>query len=114
MPKEHKCMVPGCDNPVHAKGYCRKHYGQIWRKGRIYTEEERGLVGEGHEDTDRIRSLERELRRAEMMYKNVIGMEGRLKWRKEIDAVRKEMSRLGISVPVADASGEATAAEMTL
>lgn len=111
MPNERKCMVPGCDNPVHAKGYCRKHYGQIWRKGRIYTEEERGLVGEGREDTDRVRSLERELRRAEMMYKNVIGMEGRLKWRKEIDAVRKEMTRLGIAVVP---TTETTAQEMAL
>ena len=99
MPKERKCIVPECNNPVHAKGYCRKHYGQIWRKGRIYSEEERLECGDSREDTDRIRSLERELRRAEMMYRNVIGMEGRLKWRREIDEVKREMKRLGIEVP---------------
>ena len=96
MPKERKCIVPECNNPGHAKGYCRKHYGQIWRKGRIYSEDERPECGDSREDTDRIRSLERELRRAEMMYRNVIGMEGRLKWRRESDEVKREMTRLGI------------------
>ncbi len=105
MPKDRKCIVPECDNPVHAKGYCRKHYGQIWRKGRIYSDEEKARSGEIGEDADRIRSLERELRRAEMMYKNVIGMEGRLKWRKEIDEVKKEMQRLGLT-PKEDAGVE--------
>ena len=46
-----------------------------------------------------------------MMYKNVIGMEGRLKWRKEIEAVRKEMTRLGITVI---ASVDPGGAELTL
>ena len=105
MIKESKCMVPGCENRVHAKGYCRKHYGQIWRKGKICSQKE--LKEESkvldkpaqRDDTDRMRALERELRRAEMMYQNVIGFEGRLKWRREIDEVKKEMLRLGMPIP---------------
>jgi hypothetical protein len=102
MSKESKCIVPGCSNKAHAKGYCRKHYGQIWRKGKIYTDEEEQLASEKNirrDDTDRMRALERELRRAEMMYQNVIGFEGRLKWRREIDEVKKEMKRLGMEIP---------------
>lgn len=102
MAKETKCVVPGCENRVHAKGYCRKHYGQIWRKGKIYSlKEERKTVEKSvtRDDTDRMRALERELRRAEMMYQNVIGFEGRLKWRREIQEVKKEMGRLGMIIP---------------
>jgi len=99
MAKEGKCIVAGCGNRAHAKGYCRKHYGQIWRKGKIYSAEEEKMVNErfAHRDeTDRMRALERELRRAEIMYQNVIGFEGRLKWRREINEVKKEMMRLGM------------------
>ncbi len=91
---------------MHAKGYCRKHYGQIWRKGKIYTHKDivTGKKADGktthRDDTDRMRALERELRRAEMMYKNVIGFEGRLKWRREIVEVKKEMTRLGMPIPL--------------
>ncbi len=109
MTHETKCMVQGCENRVHAKGYCRKHYGQIWRKGKIYTQKDSGsakkagLKAAHRDDTDRMRALERELRRAEMMYKNVIGFEGRLKWRREIVEVKKEMTRLGMPIPLPEA-----------
>ena len=104
MAKETRCAVGGCEGRAHARGYCRKHYGQIWRKGKVYSDEEERHVAEKstpRDDTDRMRALERELRRAEMMYQNVIGFEGRLKWRREIDEVKKEMVRLGMALPSA-------------
>ena len=100
MARKKTCSVEGCSLSVHAKGYCRKHYGQVWRKGRINHEHdaERGhhedAVIETCEDTDRMRALERELRKAQNMYRQVVGFEGRLKWRKEMEAVRKEINRL--------------------
>ncbi len=108
MAKESRCKVPGCSNKAHAKGYCRKHYGQIWRKGKIYTEEEERKSGQQQprDDSDRMRALERELRRAEMMYRNVVGFEGRLKWRREIDEVKREMKRLGMMVENVSAAKE--------
>ncbi len=112
MTHETKCMVQGCENRVHAKGYCRKHYGQIWRKGKIYTQKEAGaskkvgMKATQRDDTDRMRALERELRRAEMMYKNVIGFEGRLKWRREIVEVKKEMTRLGMPIPLPETGAQ--------
>ncbi len=96
MQKNQKCIVEGCNNPVHAKGYCRKHYGQLWRKGRIYSEKDKSLECSGDCDSDRIRALQRELKRAQTMYNNVIGFDGRIKWRREIDEVKAEMKRLGI------------------
>ncbi len=108
MPRESVCVVAGCDNRAHAKGYCRKHYGQIWRKGKIYSQDETAVVADKptpRDDTDRMRALERELRRAETMYQNVIGFEGRLKWRREIEDVKKEMVRLGMDVPESQPAG---------
>ncbi len=52
------------------------------------------------EETYRMRALGRELQRAEMMYSNVVGLEGRLKWRREIEDVKKEMIRLGVPIPL--------------
>jgi hypothetical protein len=94
--KEKVCVVEGCSNRSHAKGYCRKHYGQIWRKGHISPEDDSqdDPSSTQHDDSDRMRALERELRKAQHMYRQVVGFEGRLKWRKEMEAVKKEIERL--------------------
>ena len=116
MSKETKCAMPGCEGKLHSRGYCRKHYGQIWRKGKIASCREAPPAAlASREDTDRMRALERELRRAEMMYQNVIGFEGRLRWRREIEEVKKEMSRLGMtpSLKTAAAAAAATLAVFT-
>lgn len=90
-----KCIVEGCDEAVHAKGYCRKHYGQVWRKGAITggcrdSESERPARA----DLERLRALERELKKAEHMYQVVVGYEGRVKWRREMESVKTEISKL--------------------
>ena len=90
-----KCIVEGCREPVHAKGYCRRHYGQIWRKGEISLlprELEAGRSARA--DLERLRALERELRKAEHMYQVVVGYEGRIKWRREMEAVKSEIQKI--------------------
>jgi len=106
MATEVKCTVAGCGKRMHAKGYCRQHYGQIWRKGDIYVAK---VVEKPppKNDSDRVRALERELERAEIMYQNVIGFEGRLKWRREIAALRKDWDRLGVAIPATTNSADA-------
>jgi hypothetical protein len=42
---------------------------------------------------DKENSLERELERAQMMYKNVVGLQGRLRWRREIQKLEAETAR---------------------
>ena len=95
------CQVNGCANPVHAKAYCRKHYGQIWRKGEITTDGSWGSQRESYvraDDRERLRALERELKKAERMYNMVVGFEGRTRWRREITAVRTEIDRIQLAV----------------
>jgi len=109
------CSVVGCEKRMHAKGYCRKHYGQIWRTGEIYADEDQGMPEEvviPRNDADRVRALARELERAEEMYRNVIGFEGRLKWRRELEGLRKDMARFGV-VPPGPAAAEAPLTEGT-
>ena len=90
-----RCIVNGCGEPVHAKGYCRKHYGQIWRKGAVsQIPDERDEDRASRSDAERLRALERELRKAEHMYQVVVGYEGRIKWRREMEAVKSEISKL--------------------
>lgn len=98
MPKPSRCIVEGCPNPSHAKGYCRRHYGQIWRRGMIYDtsrrqrDEDESLLR--RDDLERLRALERELQKAQQMYEVVVGFEGRVKWRRQIVAVQEEIRRL--------------------
>jgi len=91
-----KCMVEGCQAPVHARGYCRRHYGQIWRKGEVSLPPLESLGGSRspRADMERLRALERELKKAERMYQVVVGCEGRVKWRREMDAVRSAIQKL--------------------
>jgi hypothetical protein len=92
-----RCMVQGCSASVHAKGYCRRHYGQIWRKGEVNPariEKEEAASRSSRADMERLRALERELKKAEHMYDVVVGYEGRVKWRREMDAVKAEIMKL--------------------
>ena len=100
--KRKRCAVPGCKAPMHARGYCRRHYSQLWRGRRSSSSDDsRGAPRREHihDDPERIRALERELKKAEHMYEVVVGFEGRVKWRREMEAVRDELRRLGIEPP---------------
>jgi len=92
------CIIEGCTGYVHAKGYCRKHYGQIWRRGEIYEKLPSREVAKGGAQNgspeERRASLGRELRRAEHMYAIVVGLPGRLKWRAEIQGIKLELAKL--------------------
>jgi hypothetical protein len=107
MDKRRRCAVPGCKAPMHARGYCRRHYSQLWRGRRSDSSDEHRPVTPRehiHDDPERIRALERELKKAEHMYEVVVGFEGRVKWRREMEAVRAELRRLGITPPVSSTS----------
>jgi hypothetical protein len=97
MPKPVNCIVEGCPNPSHAKGYCRRHYGQIWRRGMIYNDtpkDQTTAPESGMRRDDRLKALERELKKAQQMYEVVVGFQGRIKWRREIEAVQHEIRKL--------------------
>jgi hypothetical protein len=57
--KERTCNVAGCTVRHYAKGFCKKHYTQLLRHGKLTPERERGVVRvckvEGCGRTDTIR-----------------------------------------------------------
>ena len=102
MVRSTKCVVPECDRRSHARGYCRKHYKQIYHGGKIRSAEEERQQAEkvaSRPDAERIRAIEREMERVGALYQNVIGIEGRLKWRRELDELKKDWDRLGTGLP---------------
>lgn len=102
--KKDQCVVPGCASPQHAKGYCNTHYGQMWRKGEISPEKKsksknikdaaKTLEKRRRDRQERLDTLQREFNRARSMYEIVVGFEGRMKWRKEMDSVKEEIEKL--------------------
>jgi hypothetical protein len=97
MPKPTHCIVAGCPNESHAKGYCRRHYGQIWRRGMIYNDapkDQTSAPESGMRRDDRLKALERELKKAQQMYEVVVGFQGRIKWRREMEAVQHEIRKI--------------------
>jgi len=109
MAKPAHCIVEGCPNPSHAKGYCRRHYGQIWRRGMIYNDtpkEQTTAAESGVRRDDRLKALERELKKAQQMYDVVVGFQGRIKWRREMEAVQYEIRK----IMEADASASSASA----
>jgi len=92
MPKPTHCVVPGCPNPSHAKGYCRRHYAQIWRHGAIVQDpREKDSAPSGPTEEEVLQAKERELARAKTIYQAVVGCSGRLKWRQVIAALQDEI-----------------------
>jgi hypothetical protein len=56
--KERKCSLDACESRHYAKGFCKKHYAQVLRHGKLTPERERGAVrtcrAEGCDRTDTI------------------------------------------------------------
>ena len=90
------CSVDECEVETHARGYCRKHYGQIWRKGRITDADAKSAHSQKYrgDARERLKSLVRELERAESMYDMVIGLEGRLKWHRKMEEVKADIRKI--------------------
>jgi hypothetical protein len=56
---------------------------------------------------DRLKALERELKKAQQMYEVVVGFQGRIKWRREMEAVQHEIRKITDAEAEASASGTA-------
>ena len=57
--KQKACRLESCRSRHYAKGYCKKHYTQVLRHGRLTPERERGVIrickAPGCSETDTIR-----------------------------------------------------------
>lgn len=90
-----KCVVNDCPHPEHAKGYCRMHYLQVWRYGRIGRRRPvRAAEVLVEHTTDEVRAAERVLSQAQQMYEVVVGFEGKMRWASRIREARANLEAL--------------------
>ena len=91
------CKVEDCNEPAHAKGYCRKHYAKMWReKGR--KESDKGTAKQSKKAkraiNERYRALLFELKNARKMYDSVVGISTRIRWKKRMRWLQQELMSL--------------------
>ena len=96
------CKIEGCNEPVHARGYCRKHYAKMWRARGKKESEAGGNGGRNKRQRalfERIRALKYELDNARRLYDSVVGVSARILWKKRIrwleDALKNLESKMG-------------------
>lgn len=96
---EKSCEVPDCISPIHAKGWCRKHYAQVHRHGKVLSAEEeetrrtRKNSAKGDPIVDRINSAKRELERVAQTYDAATG-QARMEWGKKKSDLEIEIALL--------------------
>lgn len=98
---EGTCTVEGCDRSAHAKGYCRRHYGQVWRKGRIQPDDEKDLKDEEKEamrSFESNRALLREWRNVKELYERVVGFHGQMRYRQQLLDIERQASIRGLKL----------------
>lgn len=88
------CVVEGCDRPQHSKGYCNRHYLRLWRTGT--TEKLKQSRQSLAETAYRLRRLKQDLDRAQECYETVVGLANRIRWRKEVDDIKREIERIAM------------------
>jgi len=84
-PQVKKCSIHGCPNNAHSRGYCGRHYGRIWRG--------RSVDGPSYQreapSSFNLQSLERQLADARRSHDLVVGVEGKMRWRRKIQELEQ-------------------------
>jgi hypothetical protein len=84
-----RCSVQGCRSNAHALGYCRCHYGRIWRG--------KPLCGPACKQdappSFNLQSLERQLADARRNHDLVVGIEGKMRWRHTIQNLEQVLNQ---------------------
>jgi len=84
------CVMGGCDNPKYARGFCKKHYLRLWRRGDFGSSSKIKRVKEWESPS----ILKRALKRAKEMFSVSRDLEKRVYWRREIVALREELKEV--------------------
>lgn len=84
-----KCSVECCSRNSFARGYCRRHYAQMWRKGCIYEKIQNTLKIQSD-----VAAIERSLAEEQAIYERVVGLEGRMYHRRKITELQEQLREL--------------------
>jgi hypothetical protein len=83
--KKKLCCVEACPRVAFAKGYCRRHYAQMWRKGCIYDTTPKFKL-----ENDRV-AIERSLAEERKLYDLVCTFSSRLYHRARIVQLEEQL-----------------------
>lgn len=95
------CVVEGCDKPEHAKGYCKRHYGQIWRNGCIIEDcnpSERKESEEKREEYFKKMQYLNKYKKLLHEYNIVVGYKNRIHYRQEITQLIEEAQKHNVDL----------------
>ena len=87
-----KCYVNGCDRVAHAKGLCKKHYLRMYRTGTVKTSRKSEIP------EDYCPSIIHEYNKTKEMYDNVIGLENRIRLRRELKLIEDAANKNGVKL----------------
>jgi len=87
-PQVKKCSIHGCPNNAHSRGYCGRHYGRIWRGKPVSGP----CQQEAPSSNFNLQSLERQLADARRSHDLVVGLEGKMRWRRRIQELEQILS----------------------
>jgi len=82
------CKVKNCDKRVLAKGYCQRHYMQIWRKGSS------AQIMKEKEMSPDLLNIIHAIKEAEKIYDQASTIQARLHWRDRINKLNVEKEEL--------------------
>jgi hypothetical protein len=105
-PKSNKCCVAGCMNSHHARGYCKLHYGQLRRTGKVDASvSSTNRAGENDSGVAGVLSLEERLRLLKSRHELI---------KKEIENVHEVLaSEDDVEIKEKEEEGEAEESEAT-
>ena len=86
-----QCSIFGCSKTAHAKGYCRAHYGRLWRTGTPF-----GGMRDGRpieEENRDLGNLEFALKEAQKIYPLVVGLSSRIFWKHRIAQLQDTLAQ---------------------
>lgn len=88
-----RCVVNHCEHAVHAGGYCRRHYGQVWRNGRIdEPASERNPAA--LPKSEQLNACQRELAQTRIIYERACGLQRRLELRRQLTELEADLARI--------------------
>lgn len=93
MDKVIPCRIEQCKNRVHARGYCHKHYGILYRRGKLDDAPTSlsAVVRLRTQTRDEVKHLKRQLDHTREAYQNAISLEARIFWSREVKLIEYKL-----------------------
>ena len=84
------CIIASCTKFAYCKNLCRRHYGQIWRYGKLLDEnDDRAPI-----EIYRIEQAKIDVNTAKKTYAIAVGTKALMRWKEEVIKLEEELREL--------------------